>query len=61
MQYNCVFRQVLESCDSVRGIDATVTRLLQGLKMSNINCTWKTHLQSYLMITFCNSKLLWDC
>jgi hypothetical protein len=27
MQYNCVFRQVLESCDSIRGTDATVTRL----------------------------------
>ena len=27
MQYDCVFRQVLESCDSIRGTDATVTRL----------------------------------
>jgi len=26
-QYDTVFRQVLESCDSVRGIDATVSRL----------------------------------
>jgi hypothetical protein len=26
-QYDSAFRQVLESCDSIRGIDATVTRL----------------------------------
>jgi len=41
MQYDCIFRQVLESCDSIRGIDATVNMLPARTKVWDTNCTWK--------------------
>lgn len=61
MQYDCIFGQVLESCDSIRGINTTVTMLPARTESVGHELYMEAHLHSYLMIAFCNSKLLWDC